>query len=238
MIIYQHPQLSPPTACSYLPDKILVYEYFFADCVSAHELEYFLGRGWRKFGHYFFRPACPDCRACTPLRVSVDKFQPSRSQKRVLRVGKDVRVSFGPIHYSAELFDLHQVHSQERFGEEGSFENFAANLHSPPCPALLARYELDGQLVAAGYLDHSAEAFSSVYFVFDPRFSALSLGILGALREIEHARNLDLKYYYLGYMVPGCAKMIYKGRFYPHELYSWTTGSWQGVEKTDRNFQN
>lgn len=235
MIIYSHPQLSPPAPCSYLPDKTLIYEYFFADCLNADELEHFLASGWRKFGHYFFRPACPHCRACTPLRVPVNRFQPSRSQKRVLRACRDIQVSFGPLLYSEELFDLHQAHSQERFGEIGSFENFASNLHAPPCPALLARYELDGQLIAAGYLDHSAQALSSVYFIFDPQFSARSLGVFGALREIEQARKLSLEYYYLGYIVPECAKMTYKGRFYPHELYSWSTGSWREIKKTTGN---
>ena len=162
------------------------------------------------------------------------RFRPSRSQKRVLRLCRNVRVSFGPLRYSSELFDLYQLHGRERFGQKNSFEDFAASLHSPSCPALLARYETDGRLVAAGYLDKSARGLSSVYFVFDPEFSALSPGVFGALREIEYARSLGLDYYYLGYIVPGCAKMAYKGRFHPHEIYSWTDRRWHEVEKCEK----
>lgn len=234
MIVYQHPQLSQSTDCPYLPEQTLSYEHFFADHLTGHELETLLADGWRKFGHYFFRPACPGCRACTSLRVPVARFRPSRSQKRVLRLCRNVRVSFGPLRYSSELFDLYQLHGRERFGQENSFEDFAASLHSPSCPALLARYETYGRLVAAGYLDKSAQGLSSVYFVFDPEFSALSPGVFGALREIEYARSLGLDYYYLGYIVPGCAKMAYKGRFHPHEIYSWTDRRWHEVEKCEK----
>lgn len=227
MIIYQQPDLSPATPCPYLPDQELVYEFFFADGLSRNELGWFLSRGWRKFGHYFFRPACPDCRACTPLRVDVTRFRPSRSQKRVLRQGRDIRVSFGPIRYSQRLFDLYQTHSRRRFEQDPSFEEFASNLHSLSGPAMLARYELDGVLVAAGYLDHAALALSSVYFFFDPEYSHLSLGIYGAVREIEEAQRLGLTHYYLGYLVPGCGRMAYKAGFRPHELYSWTEKIWQ-----------
>ncbi len=234
MIVYQHPQLSQSTDCPYLPEQTLAYEHFFADHLTGHELETLLAGGWRKFGHYFFRPACPGCLACTSLRIPVARFRPSRSQKRVLRLCRDVRVSFGPLRYTPELFDLYQLHGRERFGQENSFEEFAASLHSPSCPALLARYETAGRLVAAGYLDKSARALSSVYFVFDPEFAALSPGVFGALREIEYARSLGLDYYYLGYIVPGCEKMAYKGRFHPHEIYSWTDSRWHEVEKCEK----
>lgn len=230
MVIYQHPDLSPAIACPYLPDQELVYEYFFADGLNRNELGWFLSRGWRKFGHYFFRPACPDCRACAPLRVDVNRFQPSRSQKRVLRKCQNVHVSFGPVRYSATLFELYHIHSRQRFGQEAGFEEFAANLHSPSCPAMLAQYKLDGRLVAAGYLDHSAQGLSSVYFIFDPEYSHLSLGVYGALREIEEARRMGLNHYYLGYLVPGCPRMTYKAGFRPYELYSWADTTWNPPE--------
>lgn len=227
MIIYSSPDLSTPIACPYLPDRTLVHEYFFAGNVNGRELDMILEQGWRKFGHYFFRPACPECRACTALRVQVDRFRPSRSQKRVLRQCRDISVSFGPIRYDAELFTLYQAHSQARFGQECTFEDFAANLHSPSCPTLLSRYEYNGRLVGAGYLDVSATALSSVYFIFDPAMARLSLGVFSVLREIDEARRLGLTHYYLGYVVDGCARMRYKTAFEPHELHCWATQTWR-----------
>lgn len=226
MILYSHPELSPPAPCPYLPDRIQVFSFFFAGGLNAFELSWFLSRGWRRFGHYFFRPACPDCRACIPLRIPVGRFSPSRGQRRVLRRCAHVRVDFGPVRYEKELFDLYHTHSQVRFGQESTFEEFIVNLHSPACPALLARYEDNGRLLGAGYLDRGSDGLSSVYFVFDPLFSDLSPGIFSVLREIEEARKLGLPHYYLGYVVPGCARMDYKAGFRPHQLFDWGNELW------------
>ena len=226
MILYSHPELSPPSPCPYLPDRTLVYSFFFADNVNLAELSWFLSRGWRKFGHYFFRPACPGCRACTPLRIPVQRFAPSRSQKRVLRRCAQVRVNFGQVRYEKELFDLYHTHSQNRFGQESTFDEFIANLHSPPCPALLARYEENGRLLGAGYLDLCSDGLSSVYFVFDPASARLSPGVFSVLREIEETKNMGLSHYYLGYVVPGCERMAYKAGFHPHQLFHWDDELW------------
>jgi len=231
MVIYQYPEPSPPIACPYLPGQTLVYASFFAGNLSGPELSWFLSRGWRKFGHYFFRPACPDCRACTPLRIPVDRFHPSRGQARVLRRNAHIQVSFGPLRYKKELFDLYHTHSQVRFGQESTFDDFIANLHSPSCPSLLTRYELNGRLLGAGYLDQGSDGLSSVYFVFDPDFSKLSLGIFSVLREIEEAKARGLSFYYLGYVVPGCTRMAYKAGFHPHQLYCWEDGLWHETGK-------
>jgi arginine-tRNA-protein transferase len=226
MILYSQPEFSQPAPCPYLPDRTLVYSFFFADSLSGAELSWFLSRGWRKFGHYFFRPACPGCRACTPLRVPVRRFKPSRGQKRVLRRCSRISVSFGPVRYEKELFDLYHTHSRIRFGQESTFDEFIANLHSASCPNLLARYEHEGRLLGAGYLDHGSDGLSSVYFVFDPAVSNLSPGIFSVLREIEETKQRGLAHYYLGYVVPGCERMAYKAGFNPHQLFCWEDGLW------------
>lgn len=231
MILYTRPEFSPPMPCPYLPEKVLVYSTFHADSLTADELSTLLSRGWRKFGHSFFRPACPGCRACVPLRVPVARFRPSRSQRRVLRRCADVRVDFGPLRYESALFDLYHTHSHVRFGEEHSFEDFAASLHSPSCPAMLSRYEIDGRLVGAGYLDIGSDGLSSVYFTYDPAFSRLSLGVFSALCEIAETARLGLPYYYLGYHVPGCDRMAYKAAFRPYQFFDWNDGAWHEADE-------
>jgi arginine-tRNA-protein transferase len=160
----------------------------------------------------------------------VERFRPSRSQRRVLKRCSGIRTTFGPLRYESALFDLYQSHSQVRFGQEHSFEDFAASLHSPSCPTLLSRYELDGRLVGAGYLDLAYDGLSSVYFVYDPAVSHLSLGVFSVLREIAETASLGLPYYYLGYHVPGCDRMAYKASFRPHQVLDWEDGSWREGE--------
>lgn len=74
-------------------------------------------------------------------------------------------------------------------------------------------YYLDGKLIAFSVLDFLPVGLSSVYFVWDPDYAHLSLGTILALREIQMCDELGLGPYYLGYYLPECQKMKYKGKF-------------------------
>ena len=74
------------------------------------------------------------------------------------------------------------------------------------------RYRLDDKLVAVGVLDILPNCVSSVYFMYDPSYSYLSLGNYSALREIALTATLSktlpsIKYYYMGYYIHSCVKM-------------------------------
>lgn len=72
-----------------------------------------------------------------------------------------------------------------------------------PDGAVHALYRLDGVLIAFAVLDVLPDCISSVYFVWDPDYAGLGLGKLGALREIAMAKELDLKFYYMGACLSG-----------------------------------
>lgn len=218
-----------PGPCPYLPGRDKQYESFYAVGLSGSELAGLLAEGWRKFGPYFFRPACPGCRRCVPLRVPVRRFAASRSQRRVLRRNRDLQVRFGPLHYTERSYQLYRAHARQRFAIDSSLNDFASCFYLSSCPALQSEIYLDGQLIAVGFLDQADDALSSVYFCFDPGFGDRSPGIFGALVEIDQARRLQLDYYYLGYLVEGCPSMHYKDHFRPREYYDWRSGCWQAV---------
>lgn len=230
MILYQTPEPSPPLPCPYLPDRHLTYEHFVASEVRPQELDWLLSQGWRKFGVSFYRPACPKCRACQPMRIPVQRFAPSKSQRRVLRRGSQVTLTLEPVHYRPEFFELYARHSQARFGQQADADDFLVHLHTPSCPCMLGLYHVEGRLVSVSYLDMGEESLNSVYFVFDPEVAALSLGILSILREIDLAKHLGLDFYYLGFVVPGCPRMAYKERFRPQERYVWERNAWEEAD--------
>lgn len=229
MQLYQPLSLGEPSPCPYLADRLFLPEYFLAAALTAAELALFLAAGWRKFGPYFFRPACPACRQCIPLRVAAERFLPSASQRRVLRRNADLQVSCGPLRYSDEAFALYQAHSHERFEQASDREGFVASFYQPSCPALQLELRLQGELIGLGILDLGGEGLSSVYFCFDPRHARRNLGTFGALQEIELTRQLGLPWYYLGYFVPGSPRMAYKDHFRPRQHFHWASQCWQEV---------
>ena len=68
-------------------------------------------------------------------------------------------------------------------------------------------HRIDGKLVAVGCIDILKTMLNSGYFFYDPEYSFLYLGVVGAIREIEYMRlikeqyNPQLKWYELGEMV-------------------------------------
>jgi arginine-tRNA-protein transferase len=227
MILHQTVKRSDISQCHYLPDRQWRFEYFYASGLSGEELGQLLEKGWRKFGLYFFRPVCPDCRACIPIRVLVDEFSPSRSQRRILRRNAGCEVRFGPLRYNDRIYEIYADHSENRFGREDAHpEEFMASFFTRSCPSLQSEYHVDNTLAGVGFIDRSTDALSSVYFIYDTEYEYLGLGTFSVIREIGYARDLGLKYYYLGYYIPECIKMAYKGRFRPFELYDWGKGRW------------
>ncbi|KAI8439395.1 hypothetical protein MSG28_013198 [Choristoneura fumiferana] len=95
----------------------------------------------------------------------------------------------------------------------------------PPCGygSFHQQYWLDGKLIAVGVIDILPKCVSSVYFFYDPKYTNLTLGTYGALREIAFTRHLhslcpELQYYYMGYLHNSCTTMRYKGNFYSLRL--------------------
>lgn len=234
MKILQNPALSVNETCTYLPDKSQQLQFFLATGLDESELDCLLKTGWRKFGVCYFRPRCKDCRECIPIRIPVDKFSPTKSQRRILRNGSDIKMKISPLNFSEDIFEIYKKHSAERFERETNIYDFYENFYVQSCPALQSEYYLNDSLIGAGFLDRSGEALSSVYFIFDPGFSKYSPGTLSILREIDYAASQGLKYYYLGYCIKNNKSMSYKGKFFPHELHDWETGEWIFEDRIER----
>lgn len=222
----QEPRLSIFAPCTYLPDRMWRFEYFFAYNTNEQELNRLLGRGWRKFGEYYFRPSCSECMRCIPIRVLAQEFKHTKSQRRVLRHGADVEVRFNALEYRDEIFEVYRDHSMNRFEKESDPDEFIAAFYTPSCPAMQSEYYLNGELVAVGFIDISSNALSSVYFAYRASFETLRLGTYSILREIEYTASLGRAYYYLGYYIKESLSMEYKGHFHPHEKYDWSSRRW------------
>lgn len=217
--------------CDYLKARQARLEYFLADCVSSEEFEILLSQGWRKFSYFYFRPACYPCFECKPVRILAQEFEPSKSQRRLLRKNNHLQVAFGPLRYSKEVYAIYQDHSWNRFGKSTTEREFLQMYYQPSCPSLQSEYYLDDELIAVGFLDRSSLGLSSCYFIYKSSYARFGLGIYSVLAETQCAAFLNLKYYYLGYYIASNHHMAYKNRFYPHEIFDWRQRTWMRQEK-------
>jgi arginine-tRNA-protein transferase len=215
----------PPHPCTYLPEQLAALNYRWYPALSPAELEELIRRGWRRFTNYVFRPGCPGCAACLTLRVPVATFRPSKSQRRVLKRNETVQVVLQPPQVTRAHFELYNrwhADREEARGWSSQFmdaERYQEHFLSGDFPSLQEMsYFRDGELVGVGLIELLPRSISSVYFYFDPEWSAESPGTFSALCELQLAQSLGLDYVYFGYWVARCPSLAYKNRFRPYEI--------------------
>ena len=188
---------------------------------SPDEFDQLLAEGDRRSGRMLYRPTCPACTACEPLRVPVDRFAPTKSQRRAWKANPDVEMIVGRPALTRERLELFNRHKLERglsrSGEPMSAENYRVWLMESCVDTREFVFLVEGRIVAISIVDVGREAASSVYHYFDPDESKRSLGVYSALREIAWCREVGLSWYYLGLYVEDCQHLRYKASYWPHQ---------------------
>ncbi|MBN2435656.1 MAG: arginyltransferase [Spirochaetes bacterium] len=231
MIILSEESVSSCFDCPYIKGNKARYKYFHANNLSPNELDEYLSKGWRKFSTFYFKPFCPNCKKCIPIRIITDKFLQSKSQRRVIKKSSGITVKLVQPKYKRNYYEIYKDHSLRFDKPVDDEDSFYKSFFQNSCPAIISEYHFDNKLIAAGFIDVSEESFSSVYFIYYRKFENQSLGTLSVLAEIELARVREKKYYYLGYFIAENNSMNYKNRFYPHELFDWKLSKWHPVTK-------
>lgn len=212
--------VSAPSRCPYLPGRQERVECFYADRLSPAVYEALMNRGFRRSGGVIYRPVCEGCRECKQIRVPVDRFQPSKSLRRVWHRNRDLAVDVtapAPTEAKRKLF--HRYLASRHDGTmTGSPEEFREFLYHSPVDTLEIGYSLGRRLIGVSLVDRGPRSLSSVYMFFDPDHGRRSLGTFSVLWEIDLCRTMGVPYYYLGFHVADCQAMAYKARFRPCEI--------------------
>lgn len=223
-------------ACPYLPGQTAENEFLLARHLDAAAYQSLMDQRFRRSGHLIYRPVCKDCRECVPLRVPVERFAPSRSQRRVLRRNVDVHLEIGRPRCDEEKQRIFAAYlaDQHDQAEPADREELEAFLYQSPTDTLEMVYRVQERIVAVGMVDRCPASLSSVYFFFDPAERRRSLGVLGALCEIGQCAKWGLPYWYVGYYVKDCRQMNYKAAYRPFELLG-EDGVWRPAPARDRS---
>jgi arginyl-tRNA--protein-N-Asp/Glu arginylyltransferase len=231
--------VTAPQPCPYLEGRMERKLFTALQGETAQKLNDSLSKqGFRRSQNVLYRPSCAECSACLSARIRVADFTPSRSQKRTLRRNADlVREATSP-WATEDQFDLFRAYLDSRHAEGGMADmdifEFAAMIEETPIKSRVIEYTAPPapgsrkrRLTAVCLTDVLDDGLSMVYSFYDPDRQRDSLGTYIILDHIRIAQEAGLPYVYLGYWVPGSAKMGYKANFAAVEIYRG--GRWQDI---------
>jgi len=212
---------------------------FICDSVPAEVMDQVWASGWRHFGRHFFRYSTQPAsngglQTITPLRIDLEAFTLTKSQRRVLNKNADLRSEIAPAAIDSELRALFQRHKQ-RFTHNipDTLETFLGpDPARGPCECRMVRVFDGPRLIAASFFDLGQHAASSVYGTFEPDCAQRSLGIFTFLLEIQHCQAIGLRWLYPGYATREPSVYDYKKQFRSTEYLDWNNGEWLPIRET------
>jgi leucyl-tRNA---protein transferase len=231
--------VTAPQPCPYLDGRMERKLFTALQGEQAQKLNDTLSKqGFRRSQNVLYRPCCAECSACLSARIRVADFRPSRSHKRVMRRNANlVREATSP-WATEDQFELFRGYLDSRHADGGMADmdifEFAAMIEETPIRSRVIEYtappppgHAKRRLTAVCLTDVLDDGLSMVYSFYDPGKARDSLGTYIILDHVKIAREAGLPYVYLGYWVPGSAKMGYKANFPALEIYSG--GRWQDI---------
>jgi len=222
---------TPEHPCSYLDNRLATTMFVDPKARVDDDLYTRLSQlGFRRSGHHYYKPRCTGCNACIAVRIPVEKFQPSRSQRRNLKRNSDLTINVTPPEFSPVHFDIYQNYINERHHDGDMFpptlDQYESFLMEARENTMFVEFIANNKVIGVAVTDIVNDGLSAIYTFFEPAVSTRALGVYGILWQVEEAKRRNLPYLYLGYWIRGCNKMSYKINYRPLEILlrdNWMT---------------
>ena len=211
--------------CSYFDEKLCDIRYRYMEHCTVSQQQVMLERGWRRFGNMHFVPECKGCRECITMRIDVQKYKFSKSDKRVLKKNKDTEVYIQKpalTHDHINLFNKYHEHMsikkqwhENKIDVQEYHNSYVNGAHDFGKELVYFR---DDKLVAVALCDILPGGVSAIYCYYDHDYEEFSLGKFSILAQISIAKQNNIPYVYLGYWIKDHYSMGYKEKYKPFEI--------------------
>lgn len=217
--------VTAPYQCSYLPDRLAQsliaapHQY-----IDAPTYDGLIEQGFRRSGKFSYRPHCETCNACIPVRIPVERFVTTRSQRRAIKSNSRLATYILPLGFREEHFALYQAYQIARHdGHAESMNNDDAKdqyrnfLAQSNVESVMVEFRDGDALKMVSVIDIVRNGISAVYTFYDTSDPKASYGTYNVCWQVQWAKALGLEFLYLGYWIKESAKMTYKQNFMPQE---------------------
>ncbi|GBG12746.1 arginine-tRNA-protein transferase [Novimethylophilus kurashikiensis] len=208
--------------CGYLPDQqarsLVAAPAQLIDTATYGEL---VKQGFRRSGLYTYRPHCENCQSCVPVRLRVNDFHPTRSQRRAWKHHENLIALMRPLEFSEEHFELYSAYQKTRHAGGGmdtdNAEQYRSFLMQSGIDSAMIEFRENGVLRMVSIVDRLPDGLSAVYAFYDSSIPGASYGTYNVLWLTQWCRQQNRPYLYLGYWIEQSRKMSYKIEFQPLE---------------------
>ena len=190
-------------------------------------------QGFRRSGKFAYRPYCDNCKACIAIRLILDEFAPTRSQKRAYKQHANLSVRVLPLDYQQQHFELYTSYQALRHADDEASQQAEAHrtaeiqteadqyrqfLCKSNVESLMIEFsDAAGTVKIVSVIDVVNDGISAVYTFYDALETRASFGTYSIMWLAEWAKMLGLPYLYLGYWIEASPKMAYKQQFKPQQ---------------------
>jgi len=220
--------VTTPYPCGYieqnLAQSLIASPHHLVDKNVYSEL---INQGFRRSGKFSYRPHCEHCTQCVPVRIVLDQFVATRSQKRAYKQHSDLTATLLPLGFRQSHFALYTEYQALRHQTEEDIKQNADTSEEEQYKQFLCQSSVESimiefkdandQVKIVSVVDTVKDGSSAVYTFYDATAPKASYGTYAIMWLIDWTTKLNLPYLYLGYWIAESQKMTYKEKFNAQE---------------------
>lgn len=217
----------------------MITEIYIPRSLSLARMDKYLASGWFRAGMLVYKSeiACLEngLWAVVNIRLSLPQYEFKKRWRKLLKQNAEkLTYKISTIHLTnrhQEMYDLHKKRCRGVITPLLHDYFYGAYWKET---SVFNTYQVDvflgDKIIATSFFDIGRDCLVSILGLYDDEYKHFSLGNYTMLLEIEHAKQLEKKYYYPGYILKDCPLFDYKLALGEMQYYSWE-GRWRKWHK-------